>query len=132
MQSPRETVFVYGTLRRGASNHFRMDGAEFVAAASARGRLYRIDWFPGLLLDGAAGVIRGEVFAVGADLLAELDRFEGVSADENQGGEYRRVRTPVTTESGKTLAAWVWEWLGPVDESMRVNSGDWLLEPGVR
>lgn len=132
MQSAGEMVFVYGTLRRGASNHFRMAGAEFVAAGSVRGRLYRIDWFPGLLLDGAAGLVHGEVFAVGPELLAELDRFEGVSADENEGGEYRRVRAQVSTGAGETVSAWIWEWLGPVEEAGRITSGDWLLEPGVQ
>ncbi|MEO8614231.1 MAG: gamma-glutamylcyclotransferase family protein, partial [Luteolibacter sp.] len=44
-------VFVYGTLRRGGSNHFRMDGAEFITAGRIAGRMYKIDWYPGLVLD---------------------------------------------------------------------------------
>lgn len=130
MDSPREPVFVYGTLRRGASNHFRMDGADFITAGSVRGRIYRIDWYPGLVLDDAAGEVVGEVFAVGPEQLAELDRFEGVSAEEVEGSEYRRVRARVTARTGETLVAWVWEWRGPVDETQHVADGDWLAEPG--
>jgi hypothetical protein len=26
---------------------------------------------------------------------------------------------------------WVWEWLGPVNESKRITGGDWLEEAGV-
>lgn len=123
---PRTRVFVYGTLRRGASNHFRMAGAEFVCAGSVAGKLYQIDWFPGLILDAAGDPIRGEVFEVGPDLLAALDTFEGVSADESQS-EYRRVTTVVVPAHGnEALSADVWEWLGEVDESKRMKGGDWL------
>ena len=34
MEPTRQPVFVYGTLRRGGSNHFRMAGAEFIAAGT--------------------------------------------------------------------------------------------------
>ncbi len=44
-------VFVYGTLRQGASNHFRLEGATTLGEAWVLGQLYRIDWYPGLLLD---------------------------------------------------------------------------------
>lgn len=122
----RTRVFVYGTLRRGASNHFRMAGAEFVCAGSIVGKLYQIDWFPGLILAETGDAITGEVFDVGRDLLAALDEFEGVSADETQS-EYRRVTTVVRPENGKPpFSADVWEWLGAVDESKRVKGGDWL------
>lgn len=124
--SNRTRVFVYGTLRRGASNHFRMAGAEFVCAGSIAGKLYQIDWFPGLILDESGGPIRGEVFEAGPDLLEALDRFEGVSADETQS-EYRRVTTTVFPENGgEPIRADVWEWLGTVDESKRMKGGDWL------
>ncbi|HBM76597.1 MAG TPA: hypothetical protein DD438_00690, partial [Verrucomicrobiales bacterium] len=41
-------VFVYGTLRRGFSNHFRLGKAPFVKEGWILGRLYRIDWYPGM------------------------------------------------------------------------------------
>lgn len=124
--SPRRRVFVYGTLRRGGSNHFRMAGADFVCAGTVRGKLYQIDWFPGLILDDSAGAVSGEVFEAGHDLLAALDVFEGVSADETQS-EYRRVTTTVFPENGgEPISADIWEWLGAVDESKRMKGGDWL------
>jgi gamma-glutamylcyclotransferase (GGCT)/AIG2-like uncharacterized protein YtfP len=126
MNGERDLVFVYGTLRRGASNHFRMAGADFVAAGTVRGRMYRIDWYPGLVLDGGGDWIHGEVYAVREEILTALDVFEGVSAHEVDGAEYRRVRAEVRTTSGASLVAWVWEWLGRVEETSAIPGGDWL------
>lgn len=128
MQPALQTVFVYGTLRKGGSNHFRMAGAEFVTAGTIRGRMYRIDWYPGLVLDDSGDEIQGEVYAVDAELLAALDVFEGLSAGEIEGSEYRRSRATVVARDSRILEAWVWEWLGMVDESRRVSGGDWLKE----
>ena len=124
MQTSRELVFVYGTLRRGGSQHGRMAGAEFVAAGTIRGRLYRIDWYPGVVVDDAGDDIAGEVLAVDPALLAELDLFEG--------GEYRRVRVSVDCigDQRSPLTAWLWEWLGPIDETRRIAGGDWLDDEG--
>jgi gamma-glutamylcyclotransferase (GGCT)/AIG2-like uncharacterized protein YtfP len=123
-----QTVFVYGTLRRGGSNHFRMAGAGFISSGTIRGRMYRIDWYPGLVLDPHGDEIQGEAYAVGPEQLEALDRFEGLSAGEIQGSEYRRVQTTVVKQDSQTLTAWVWEWLGMVDESQRLADGDWLKE----
>ena len=128
MQPALQTVFVYGTLRKGGSNHFRMAGAEFVTAGTIRGRMYRIAWYPGLVLDDSGDEIQGEVYAVDAELLAALDVFEGLSAGEIEGSEYRRARATVVARDSRILEAWVWEWLGMVDESRRVSGGDWLKE----
>lgn len=127
MEAPPETVFVYGTLRRGGSNHFRMAGAEFVTEATVAGRLYRIDWYPGHVLDDAGDEIHGEIFTVGAGLLAALDVFEGLSAGEIEGSEYRRVRASAIRRDSRPTEAWVWEWLGMTDESHRLADGRWLL-----
>lgn len=116
MQSER--VFVYGTLRRAGSNQFRMEGADFLSAATVMGRLYRIDWYPGLVLDAAGDEIIGEIHQVPPAVLEELDRFEGP--------EYRRLETDVRLADGVTVSVWLWEWLGPVDEVRRIRSGDWL------
>jgi gamma-glutamylcyclotransferase (GGCT)/AIG2-like uncharacterized protein YtfP len=121
-----QLVFVYGTLRRGGSNHFRMAGAGFVAPGTINGRMYRIDWYPGLVLDDAGDEIQGEVYSVDPELLAILDVFEGLSAGEIEGSEYRRVRTSVIQRDSQPVDAWVWEWLGATDESQRLVDGDWL------
>lgn len=126
MQPPPELVFVYGTLRRGGSNHFRMAGAEFVTAGTISGRMYRINWYPGLVLDAAGDEIHGEVYSADPELLAALDIFEGISAGEMDGSEYRRVQTTVVGQDSQLLTAWVWEWLGMTDESQRLRDGDWL------
>ena len=126
MDHSPQLVFVYGTLRRGGTNHFRMDEAEFVAHGTITGRMYRIDWYPGLVLDGAGDEIHGEVYSATPDQLSALDIFEGLSAGEIEGSEYRRVQTTVVQQDSQTLSAWVWEWLGIVDESQRITDGDWL------
>ena len=122
-----ELVFVYGTLRRGGSNAFRMDGAEFVGKGTVEGFLHAVSWYPGLVLGGDCGRVIGELYRVGAEQLRALDEFEGLSANEIEGAEYRRVRVEVIPDgSGDTLTAWTYEWLGPVDERKLVWSGDWL------
>jgi len=121
-----QLVFVYGTLRRGGSNHFRMAGAEFISSGTITGRMYRIDWYPGLVLDEAGGEIHGEVYSVEPEQLEALDVFEGLSAGEIEGSEYRRVLTTVVRRDSQTTSAWVWEWLGETDESRRLEDGDWL------
>ena len=115
-----EMVFVYGTLRRGGSNEFRMAQARFVANGAVRGRLYRIDWYPGFVADEFGDIVVGEVYEANAETLAALDEFEG--------SEYRRVKVAVEVsgEGGSKVQAWIWEWLGDASESQRIASGDWL------
>ena len=127
-----ELVFVYGTLRRGGSNSFRMDGAEFVASGKVRGKLYAITWYPGLVLEQGSGTVAGDLFRVGPSQLAALDEFEGISANEIEGAEYRRVKAEVVTMDNEVFVAWSYEWKGPVDDSKRILSGDWLQMEPVR
>lgn len=119
-----EMVFVYGTLRRGGSNDFRMANARFVAEGEVRGRLYRIDWYPGFVADENAGPVVGDIFMVDAETIAPLDEFEGSA--------YRRVKIEVEVrdEAGAVSKeqAWIWEWLGATSESQRIAGGDWLGE----
>lgn len=120
MNRGMETIFVYGTLRRGGLNHFRMDGAEFVMQGVVRGRLYGIDWYPGLVADESAGWVTGELYQVSAGHLAALDDFEGP--------EYTRaiVNAHHADTDGPPHHAWAWLWKGVTDESRRIPGGDWL------
>lgn len=127
MSDKVELVFVYGTLRSGASNARRMEGAKWLGVRFVRGRMYQIDWYPGLVLDPEGDWVTGEVWEVTPDKLAELDEYEGE--------EYRRVRTrPAWTKDSaeafnlelEPQPVWLWEWTGPVDADSRVRTGDWL------
>lgn len=125
-------VFIYGSLRRGASNAWRMKGAEYLGQGEVKGQLYQISSCPGLVVDEDGGAVIGELWRVSSEMLAELDEF--VLAPE--GEEYRRVevlchgslmvgseRSPSWDDS---KWAWAWEWKGSIHDAPSVASGDWL------
>ena len=74
-------LFVYGTLKRGGSNHAQLAGQKFLGEArTAHGyTLYSLGSYPGLIADATdrEGVI-GEVWQVTPIALARLDAFEGL------------------------------------------------------
>lgn len=125
----RDLVFVYGTLRRGGSNAFRMKGAKFVGRGYVAGKLYTISWYPGLVLERTGGIVTGEVFRVDPEQMRALDEFEGLAAGEIEGSEYRRVKVECVIESAglnDTAMVWAYEWKGAVEEERRIPSGDWI------
>ena len=74
-------VFVYGTLKRGGSNHSFMEGQVFLGETrTVPGyRLYEVADYPGMVHEKAdqRGVL-GEVWAVDVHTLAQLDELEGI------------------------------------------------------
>lgn len=120
-----QPVFVYGTLRKGGSNHFRMAGTDFVAEGKISGRMYKIDWYPALLCGGET-FVKGEFYRVSDATLRALDQFEGITSDAAEPREYRRVKIPVKLSNGETEEAWVWEWAGDVDAALLLDGEDWL------
>lgn len=105
-------VFVYGTLKRGRGNHYRLTGAEFIGPAETRGR-HRL-FVSGLpfLVEGTRENpgkhrVKGELYHVDADTMAGLDRLEG----HPHFYERRLVRvTPggAGHNDGATVVAWVY------------------------
>lgn len=83
-----QLLFIYGTLKRGCSNHAHLAGQQFVGPArTVPGfSLYDIGGYPAIVADaGDRGGVAGEVWRVDAAALARLDRFEGLHE-----GLYRR------------------------------------------
>lgn len=93
MNDGKKLIFVYGTLKRGCSNHHFLSDQKFVGAArTVPGfRLYELGGHPGMVPkdDDHAGV-SGEIWEVDEAALVRLDALEGL--DE---GLYRRDVVPL-------------------------------------
>ena len=59
-----EFVFVCGDLRRGGSQAFLMESAEFFAEGLVRGKLIVVDGCPGLIPRTWGGFVKGEIYRV--------------------------------------------------------------------
>lgn len=90
----QHNVFVYGTLKRGGSNHLLIARQRFLDVARTRPdyRLYALQGYPGLVKTtaGQGLSIEGEVWAVDTQCLKNLDQLEGL--DE---GLYSRELVPL-------------------------------------
>jgi gamma-glutamylcyclotransferase (GGCT)/AIG2-like uncharacterized protein YtfP len=71
-------LFVYGSLKRGGLHHDELRGAPFLGEAQTVPGYALTEHGPywAMVADGA-GVVRGELFDVPAELLPALDEFEG-------------------------------------------------------
>ncbi|MDP0491501.1 MAG: gamma-glutamylcyclotransferase family protein [Verrucomicrobiota bacterium JB023] len=121
----KHLIFVYGALRPGASNAWRMADGKAIGSGSVEGVMVKVDWYPGVVLGGGARVV-GEVYEVDDELLARLDEFEGVGLADERNGEYQRVRVQVAMDNGDELETWIYEWQLGTDRYEVVMSGDWL------
>jgi gamma-glutamylcyclotransferase (GGCT)/AIG2-like uncharacterized protein YtfP len=79
-----ELLFVYGSLKQGQRHHGVLAGARFVSAArtSFDYRLLDLGAYPALAPGSRS--IAGELFAVDAELLGRVDRFEGCDYERRQ------------------------------------------------
>jgi gamma-glutamylaminecyclotransferase len=74
-------IFVYGTLKRGGSNHLQLAGQSFVQPARtvAGYRLFNLGSYPAMVTHaGDLEGVEGEVWSVDDACLRKLDIFEGV------------------------------------------------------
>ena len=86
-------IFVYGTLKRGHSNHGYLRGQTFIdlATTEPRYRLYDLGGYPGMILNTSHGTsIHGEVWEIDDACLKQLDELEGTEI-----GEYVRESIPL-------------------------------------
>lgn len=122
-QSPSvHLVFVYGTLKRGHSNHHWLAGATFLGRRLLRGgRLHDLGPYPmAVLSPDKQAVIHGELFAVTEEGLARLDQLEGYPSFYD--------RSLQTLSTGET--AWVYHGRpAQVADAPAVAFADWDTTP---
>ncbi|WP_316195330.1 MULTISPECIES: gamma-glutamylcyclotransferase family protein [unclassified Bradyrhizobium] len=127
-----DLLFVYGTLMRGFDHpmaRLLSANADFVAEASCRGQLYRIQHYPGLVpSDDAADLVHGELFRLHQPepMLREFDMYEACGEGFAAPTEYLRRCLAVTLADGAAREAWTYVYNWPVDEAARIASGRFL------
>lgn len=132
-------LFVYGTLRRGAPGkpgegndmeEALAKSATYIGRGRARGRLYRVDWYPGALDSRSSkDVVHGDVYRVPRTLLPLLDEYEDAGTTAQSRREYVRKRKVVRLNDGRSVQAWTYIYNRPVREERRIRSGDFLVDP---
>jgi gamma-glutamylcyclotransferase (GGCT)/AIG2-like uncharacterized protein YtfP len=118
-------IFVYGGLMRGFDLHHFLAGSTFVSLATARGKLYAIGRYPGMI--AGEGTVRGELFEADdvAVVLEVLDEVEGYDPLDADASEYVRAQQAVRTDDGRDVSAWLYLYNGSVAGLDRIKGGDW-------
>jgi gamma-glutamylcyclotransferase (GGCT)/AIG2-like uncharacterized protein YtfP len=125
-----ELLFVYGTLRRGcptgAHNKF-LAGATFITPARTKGKLFKVSYYPALVIDEAADWVIGEIYQLAStEQLAALDAYEECSYPALPEQEYQRRKITVLTDVGESLFVWVYAYQHVSTHLEFIASGDFL------
>jgi len=124
-------LFVYGSLLSNARHPMGerlAREARQLGEGSLPGRLYRIDWYPGLVeACGAGERVYGEVYALQDPMrtLRWLDVYEGLTADGPHDGEYVRRERPVRLATGAAIGCWVYLYCRDVSGLPALPGGRW-------
>lgn len=127
MSPPAEatTLFIYGTLKRGASNHAVLADQTYLGdARTVPGfRLLLVADYPGLVRDPTdTRGVQGELWSVTPVALARLDAFEGVPEKL-----YRREIIKLLPPSEETVAH-TYLYLRNTRGRRPIVSGNWPVD----
>ena len=138
------SVFVYGTLKEGQSNHrvARRAGRHTLELATLwEHQLYDLGPFPAVV--PGPGYVMGELLDYGDGIweaLGWLDRLEGFRGHGNPHNHYNRVELGVTVHRGtayedgcfQTVRCWTYLYNHDLTASARIVEGEWVYGMGLR
>ncbi|MBU9713139.1 gamma-glutamylcyclotransferase [Evansella tamaricis] len=100
----KRKVFVYGTLRKGETNHFLLDDATcFSKQAWTNGVLYDTGFGFPAMMECSDNRVYGEIYEVTMEQLKKLDSLEGYRGDD-QDNHYHRIERSIFTDAGQVEA----------------------------
>ena len=115
-------VFVYGTLMKGMIRGKEMDdGSEFYCQGSAKGYLYDLGDYPGMV--PGKGIVNGEVYK-GNDMFEFIQRLDWIEGCVKNNRLFDRTIQEIDTENG-TLWAYVYHYARSLDSFNKIESGNW-------
>jgi gamma-glutamylcyclotransferase (GGCT)/AIG2-like uncharacterized protein YtfP len=108
-------LFVYGTLMStNRSNRAYLDDAEYLGKFTLNGyELYDLGSYPGIVEGNDK--VKGELYAVSIDKLADIDRYEG------EGYLYTRKMVQVLGEGNEKLNAYTYVYNKPVAGRTKIS-----------
>jgi gamma-glutamylcyclotransferase (GGCT)/AIG2-like uncharacterized protein YtfP len=114
-----EKLFVYGTLHPGkAPSEIAEVVSRFqpVGEGTVRGRLYKFDDYPAMILDRKGQPVSGHVFSIpeNSNALKQLDAYEEYSPEDPQDSLFIRQKTRVTLHNGKQAQCWIYVYNKPI------------------
>lgn len=125
-------LFVYGTLRRdtnGQMYHLLARYADFVGEATFQGKLYKVDYYPGIVpSEDTDDLVLGEVYRLHSPnyVLSRLDQYEECGCAFPEPTEYVRKVERVRLQDGHIIEAWVYVYNRPTNTLDIIESGDFL------
>ena len=102
----RTVLFLYGSLKRGYSNHWRIAGQDYLgeAVTAPHYRILNLGMYPGMVRDDVTGLaVKGEMWAVDDHCLKALDEYEQAE------GLWQRRPVAVVGHVGVEAYLWVGE-----------------------
>ncbi|NBC67163.1 MAG: gamma-glutamylcyclotransferase [Bacteroidetes bacterium] len=127
-----DLIFVYGSLRKDFSSPAREvleKHAEFVGEAKFQGKLYKIDWYPGVVpSDDPSDCVIGEVYKIidRGEVFSKLDRYEGCAPSDPKPHAFVRKQKSVTLRNSTLVKVWIYLYTHPVTEKEMIASGDYI------
>lgn len=108
-------LFVYGTLRPAVAPEFvRPAVSQFVliGTGTVRGKLHQFSHYPGIVLDDAGDLVRGELYELpdSPEIWNLLDTYEGVDFQHPERSLFIRRRCNIQMDSGSEITAFVYEF----------------------
>ncbi len=127
-------LFVYGTLQTALNTEMAVylaAHASFVSKGTIQAQLYKISWFPGVVLSPViTDRVYGTLFQIESAAVTAvfdvLDAYEGADAQHSQDSLFIRKLVTVSTLSKQQHTAWVYLYNRPIVGLERILSGDFL------